>query len=252
MRYLTIYLMLLYTGAAAQDIQYIKCTYSYFKNGKVSTSICYDRDNRNGEAIAYNKRGEKIYEQSIRRFAGNSSVNFSYYPSGAVQKAEWHNSADAGIQWYRKTTTFSEAGDVIDVNEQSNDDRPSVVGRPGSPEEKLQSPVVVKPIKKEAPACAAIYVTEFWYINNTRYTMQVSAKRIYSPYDSFSTTLKAGDTLKGGSFILAQMYDDPGKFYHFDVKQQGRANKKKYLLTSMPSLTKTVGTGLRRYYYKIG
>ncbi|MBC7552734.1 MAG: hypothetical protein H7257_02015, partial [Taibaiella sp.] len=82
-----------------------KCEYHYFRGKRISTATCYEKNNF-GKAVAYNKKGEIIYEKHIRKVAGHSYVIFSYYRTGAVSKAVWHDAADGGIQWYSSITTF--------------------------------------------------------------------------------------------------------------------------------------------------
>jgi hypothetical protein len=105
--------------------EYPLCKHTYFKGTKkVSTSLCYDKDNRFGKATAYNRKGEIIYEKSLRKIAGHSSVTFSYYSDGAVSKACYSDAPDAGIQWYKSDTWFKNNGTIDHVTEQSNDMRP--------------------------------------------------------------------------------------------------------------------------------
>lgn len=89
----------------------------YFKNGKLSTIITSDY--RSGMAIAYTIKGDTIYKREVRSYAGHASVNFTHYPSGAVKNAAYSSAPDAGIQWYKDKTLFSEEGSIIDVMEDS-------------------------------------------------------------------------------------------------------------------------------------
>src|SRR5689334_2886381 len=84
------------------------CQHTYFKNGSISTSQCYDKNNRFGQAMAYNAKGEKVYDRELRKVGGHSTVWFTFYKSGAVQKAEWSSAPDGEIQWYSNITTFAE------------------------------------------------------------------------------------------------------------------------------------------------
>lgn len=97
----------------------------FFKDNTISTVIYYSQ--WDGKAIAYNKKGEIIYENGVRNFAGHASVHFSHYPSGAVKLAEYSSAPDAGIQWYKSNTQFDEEGKVTGFFEQSQEDliRPS-------------------------------------------------------------------------------------------------------------------------------
>jgi len=122
--------------------EYPVCTHTYFKGSKkISTSTCYDNHQRFGKAIAYNRKGEVIYEKSLRKIAGHSYVTFSYYTDGAVSRAYWSDAPDAGIQWYKSDTWFKNDGTIDRVTEQSHDmhhiTSPQIWREPGKEQEKL-------------------------------------------------------------------------------------------------------------------
>lgn len=97
----------------------------YHSNGKVSTEILISNKVaylEQGYAKAWDRKGNLIYEKPVSRTAMISSVFFKYYDNGAVKSAEFSSHPDAGIQWYREWTTFSEDGTITDVQKQSHDD----------------------------------------------------------------------------------------------------------------------------------
>ncbi len=88
----------------------------YFPNGAISTISYLDND-REGKAIAYNLKGEVIYEKGIRRIYGSAGVSFSHHKNGMVHKANYSSHPDGGIQWYRTYTEFNEKGELIHEHE---------------------------------------------------------------------------------------------------------------------------------------
>lgn len=98
--------------------------YSYHKNGKLSTEQFHNTAPdymSQGYAKAFNNEGKEIYAENTSRTGLLSSVQFSFYESGAVRKAEYNSHPDAGIQWYRKITEFDEDGNITNVMEMSDD-----------------------------------------------------------------------------------------------------------------------------------
>jgi hypothetical protein len=93
---------------------------SHFPNGNISTFSYLEKD-QIGKAIAYNLKGEIIYEKNIRRIYGNASVRFSHYENGALKKAHYTSYPDGGIQWFKSTTFYNKKGEVISETTESND-----------------------------------------------------------------------------------------------------------------------------------
>lgn len=235
---------------------YPKCTHTYFTNTKtvwVSTSLCYDKDNRWGKARAYNRKGELIYERELRRVAGHSSVQFTYYESGAVKTASWSSAPDAGIQWYKSYTTFSEDGKITGETSDSYEG-PATHINPLQPP--TQKPVVKTPPAKPAPAtmeCAVIYSSEFWFTNYTPHTVVITATRKYNKSETYTLSLHPKETLKAGQLILAQQFDDPSKTFDFSVVPLKAGGKKQRLiiLPSEDRQPENPTKETRRYYYEV-
>lgn len=100
--------------------------YCYHKNGKISTEEFRNSSSQymaQGYAKAFDKTGKEIYNQPTSRSGQLSSVQFTYYESGAVKSAEYNSHPDAGIQWYKKTTYFDEDGKITGEYELSDDMR---------------------------------------------------------------------------------------------------------------------------------
>ena len=132
----------------------------YFKSGKLS-SIQLLENNRFGKALAYNQKGEIIFEQSIRRIGGHASVYFSYYESGAIKKAEYSSAPDGGIQWYKSYSEFNEKGERTNFYELSNDQ----LFNPFPPSE-TPTPFVKTP-------SVSLENHEVLIVNNSKYTIIV-------------------------------------------------------------------------------
>lgn len=229
---------------AAQN--YPQCVYHYFKNKKVSTSQCFDKENRWGKATAYNKLGKIIYESELRHVGGSSSVAFSYYPDGAVEKARWHSAPDAGIQWYNTTTTFSPDGSVIKTEENNYDMSTRV--------QLMKEPVEYKPQtqKPETASCAAIYSTEYYYINKCKFPVLVQALRIGNPNDAKTVVVTVGDTVKGGSFIMAEQFVELADYYSFSAIPTKNLKRRSYnvSLYRLPAY-KQANKETRAYFYVV-
>lgn len=230
---------------------YPNCKDTYFKNWKISTSKCFDKNNRFGKARAYNQKGEKIYERELRTVGGHSSVWFTFYKNGAVQKAEWRSAPDGGIQWYSNITTFAEDGTQLSSVDNNYDDHVTI-HQPQIPIKEPQKPLPIadttKP-KSETVVCAVIYSNEFWYINHSQQKVIVTAVRNKDEF--FTTVVSKGESVKGGSFILAQQYDTPEKYFNFSVQSLNPKAQQKSTINLLPELTNTIKEGVRRYYYEV-
>lgn len=221
------------TGQHIAAQSYTNCRYTYFKDKKVSTSTCYDKDNRWGKATAYNRSGKLIKEWSLRRFAGGEYVEFSFYPNGAVNVARWHSAPDGGIQWYNTTTTFAENGDIISEVHNNYDDGPSTYF-------KRQQET---PLKTEVVKCAEIYSTEYMYINRCSFDVSVTSISL-NRSEQKTVTVKAGDTVAAGNYIMAEQFGDITQLYRFSVKP---VNDRKNTVTTRWLPVTQPGKSVRRY-----
>lgn len=235
-------LLLSSVSGLAQN-SYPKCKYSYFKNSKkVSTSQCYDNDDRWGKAKAYDKNGKVIYEAELRRVAGHASVAFSYYPTGALAKAEWHSAPDAGIQWYNTTTWFDQDGNITNVEHNDYDNSPTTTFSPRRP--------ATVPIKQETIKCAAIYVTEGWFINRCSFPVLVTSIRSGQADERKQVTVAPGDTLKSLEYINAEQFADLRQVYAFSAQPALHKHSRRQVLTRWLPPTQPA-TSVKRYYMVI-
>ncbi len=241
--------VLCFSALAAQH-DFPNCQTTYFKNGTVSTTQCYDKNNRFGKARAFNLKGEKIYERELRKAGGHSTVSFTFYKNGAVQKAEWRSAPDGGIQWYSNVTAFAEDGTLLSSVDRNYDDGVTVpLKHTPNPESPVTKTGDTANMKQETLTGAVIYENEFWYINHSGQKLIITAVRNRNEF--FTALVSKEGSVKGGSFILAQQFDTPDKYFSFSVQPLNNKAKQKFTVSLLPELTNTVKEGLRRYYYEI-
>ncbi len=249
---LLLILLLLPALVWAQEKEYPHCQRTYFRNSKkVSTTQCYDANDRWGRAQAFDKAGKQIYEWELRRIAGHSSVQFSYYDDGAVKKAEWSSAPDGGIQWYRSTTLFDEDGRVTSETKDSYDDGPGTQPYlPGTTRKTLVTPTPPPPPSTPTVAtCAVIYSSEFWFVNETPYTVEVAATRNNNEHST--VTLKPKQRMKGGYMPGAERFEDPSQFYKFSVRPVKAGVRKKFIIIPSDKKPEQPTKEVRRYYYEV-
>lgn len=241
------------TSVSGQDKNYTNCEKHFFKNGKISTQICFDENKHWGKATAYDNKGDNIYERNLRRVAGHASVHFSYYPSGAVSKAEFSDAPDAGIQWYQETITFSEDGKITGKTSQSNDD----LLYPSIP--KYYRPEVVNPSKDstrpkhqmEPIPCQQMNSNEIWVRNASKFKVAVNAIRKNDSKEFHSIALAPGDTGKLAIYSMGEKFYDPSELYDFTVGVFKKGSVTKLTFVKGAIAYREVSTSCRRYYYMI-
>jgi hypothetical protein len=171
-----------------------------FTNGRISTKKTVLSDELNwGYARAYNLAGQVIYHWEIRNIAGFYQVEFSYFPSGAVQTAHYSGHPDGGIQWSDMTHYFDEFGKIIRLEDLSSDH----MGHPKitiQPEQQEKSP--------ETAQCAEIVETRVYIVNLTslRKKVVLLPRRPYSEFTANEVYPLKNDTLFIGTYIDAQVY----------------------------------------------
>lgn len=243
-------------GAMAQTDAYSDCTYSYFKpSNKISTSICYDKDNRWGKAIAYNINGKIIYEKQLRKVAGHSSVTFSYHPNGAVAKAEWSSAPDAGIQWYKSIHEFSETGELINQTEWSHDQKPSNFLMPdknheiNSYDNRMEEEEETENI--EIVECIEPNVSELWFVNKTRYTLEIRSGHKLFHDEKYTALVAPGDTVKGGQQIQIGPFENPIAHFNIDIRKKKKRKAGTFIIVPAKDGEVPVRKDLKQYYFEI-
>lgn len=226
----------------------------YHSNKIISTKeVKLTSDLNWGYVKAFDRTGKEIYHMHIRNVAGHSSVNFDYYPSGAVQKAHFTGHPDGGIQWDDITHYFDENGIVTHVINNSSDEYghyklridPSLYSDTISKPYVAPSTVKETPKKPEVVACAEIYSTEIYLINATGKKRIVVTQLLNAPMDGFQkeVTVAKNDTINLGNYIDAQLFTHPKERVSVEIK--ARKTDKFKLFWEEP---KQEGKSKRVYY----
>ena len=219
-----------------------QCKFVYFAKSKVvSTSVCLDKDERWGEARAFNRQGKEIYRADERRIAGHARTHFSYYPSGAVRKASYSSAPDAGIQWYEGETVFAENGDIISQSRRSHDDSPSL-WRPTEQPDNLPPPPV---------ACAEVFLAEVFLLNRSRFAVKVVGAYTGSVADPKTLTLAPGDSGRGGAFATSAEFALPADLRSRLALQAVGTRRRPTLRLLGPLRQRQLGKQVRQYVFAI-
>lgn len=182
----------------------------YFSGGQVCTKEWRDKDDRWGRSWAYKSDGSVIAEHQTRRFAGHASVHFDYHPNGAISKAEFSTAPDAGIQWYRSTTTFDDQGNKTGFSEQGHDDR-TVIPSPGTHVRRHQEErVPEREMEQVTVEEQRLFINELFVANPTNAACRaIATARHPSPaLVGGSFTLAPGDTVRIGSYTMGEAWPD--------------------------------------------
>lgn len=174
----------------------------FFRNGGVSTKEWTDKDQRWGRSWAYTKDGRVLIDHRTRRIAGHSSVEFSYHGNGAISRAEISEAPDAGIQWYRSTTTFDEAGERTGFTEQGRDNDGMI------PRLDVRVAPAQPPPPQETVQEQRLFVNEVFVVNPTNSACRVVATPKYpSPaLPGGRYTMAPGDTIRIGSYSMGETF----------------------------------------------
>ena len=221
-----------------------------FKNGKIST-VTWLNNNREGKAQAFNKKGEIIYESHVRKFAGSAYVIFKHYDSGAVKYAYYSSHPDAGIQWYRKETWFSEEGTITDEKIDDHDGispvlripthiNPTHYTDPTNPiqpnippdlkkieeekKRKQKEELEKKKKQQEVAVCASIHQNKVEIINHSRF--QILLTIIHRNEDS-TLTLQPGEKTYAPTYISAEISSPVNQ--NMNIKFSAKRRKRKKL-----------------------
>lgn len=89
----------------------------FHQNGKVSTLESWDKDKRFGAIKGYTNEGKELFSHGLRSVGGHASVSLAYFPNGQVEKVEFSDAPDGGIQFYNSTTRFDEKGKQTEFSE---------------------------------------------------------------------------------------------------------------------------------------
>ena len=187
----------------------------YCGTGGVSTKEWRDRDERFGLTTAYDHTGKEIFRFHTRRIGGHASVHFSYHPNGAVSKAEVSDAPDAGIQWYRSTTTFDDQGNQTGFWKESH-------------EELMHLRIDPDTEQRPAAYCQKLFTNEVFLVNATRQAGKATVK-VRSPSPALKDsehTLATGDTGRLGSYSVGERFAAPETELTVEVRRALRNRRK--------------------------
>lgn len=89
----------------------------FHRNGKVSTVETWDKNKRLGSIKAYNSKGTELFSHGLRSVGGHASVSMTYFGNGQVEKVDFSDAPDGGIQFYNSSTRFDEQGNQVEFSE---------------------------------------------------------------------------------------------------------------------------------------
>lgn len=154
----------------------------FHKNGKVSTVETWDKNKRFGSIRAYTNRGEELFSHALRSVGGHASVSMTYFANGQVEKVDFSDAPDGGIQFYHSTTRFDEQGNQTEFYQTKYPDQlelevPVKIADTMKPRKPLvEVNRVLEPAKKER--------IDFLIVNKTRSKQRVSLDRGISTSDT--------------------------------------------------------------------
>lgn len=183
--------------------------------GEVSTKEWMDTDERFGLTTAYDRSGKEIFRYGTRRIGGHASVHFSYHANGAVSRAEASDAPDAGIQWYRSTTTFDDQGNQTGFYQQNHEDLTTLRFHTGPDE-----PVLAY--------CQKLFTNEVFLVNATRQAGKATVK-VMRPSPALKNsehTLAPGDTVRLGSYSVGERFAAPDTELTVETRRALRNRKK--------------------------
>jgi len=137
------------------------CNKTFYKSGKISSSICLDKDGRFGKAFVISAKGDTVKIWHLRTIGGSAWVSFDFHANGGVKKASFSDHPDGGIQWYQEWITFSEKGEIISKNEEKYPFETTTYF-------KLDTTLPEKPQKQNTIKCATLVQTEAWIFNASK------------------------------------------------------------------------------------
>ena len=180
------------------------CTYTYFQNGQKASERCLDTYRR-GNARVFNLEGKMIGEWMLSQSGYHANVRFSFHANGMIHQAHFSARPDAGIQWYKSTTTYDKNGVKIGFTEDSHDRFKRIIQPTITPQKKPNIPPQKKPKKKATPKTCT---SELWLDNRTGKNVVIAITKNGSDTPQ-KYTLKIGERLKVGEISALGTYKEP-------------------------------------------
>lgn len=209
----------------------------YHLNGNVSTVESWDEKKYWGKFIANKSDGTQLINYELRSIAGHASVYVSYHANGQIHKLTYSSAPDAGIQSYKYVHVFNEIGVQTEYYDYSMPD-----GYPTLyttiPDSLRIKPYVTyeKELKKqdekkqEVIECAAIAITKFVLINETKKKVSVKfnaqANLMYKFQDKI-IDIKGKSELVVDSITFSNLFFEQQKSYKPEIISK---NKEKFKL----------------------
>ncbi len=242
----------------SQKSEFPHCNNTYYAKSKlVATSICFDKDDRWGEAKAFDHKGKEIYKRQLRKIGGHASVQFKYHVTGMVKEAYYSSAPDAGIQWYHETTLFNDQGEVIDEHKESHEDLLSPgLTAPIKPKitthEKKITPDKTKVDSLKPNECAIVYNNEIWIKNKTSYLIVAEVIPIKEGAFANKLEIKKGETKKLTTYGNAYSEQLPEDYFKLKAYiPSNKATGTKLRIKSLYFTNKIKSKNSSRYNYEV-
>lgn len=216
----------------------------YFTTGQLSTKMWMDADDHWGHSWAYTRQGKVIFDRQTRRIGGHASVDFRYHANGAVSLAEYSDAPDAGIQWYKSTTTFDTVGVQTGLSEDGWDNDGPILRPRVSPPPTPAQPAY----KQEEVREQRLFTNEYFVVARKNCRVQLRPKQTSPAAMNMDATLLKGDTLRGGTYSLGERFGPP--LGQVDVRATNRRGKPKYKVLRTDSVQ--VNAEHLRWYLIVG
>ena len=168
-------------------------TICFHQNGSKSTIEFHDRENdRYKWFIAFDNRGNKIFEGGHGYRHGGGSLYVKYHPNGCISSARSTFQPDGGIQYHDATSFFDEDGTFLRREDNSWDRHVTVPTH--IQYEKVEEKIVKKP--KDKPKDSVHYYIR----NNSGKKMTLYLTQPKDPEFKKLVVLKRNKTLDAGKF----------------------------------------------------
>ena len=182
---------------STKDKELKKC---FHLNGKVSSIIEWDKEQRWGKLIVYKSDGTAIQDWELRRIHGIAKAEIEYHANGQVSKVIYSSAPDGGIQRFERTYHFNSDGVLTSTDK---NDYPT----------KLTDFVQIEEPNphENSVQCAEIWISKLELINNSKRTQKLKVIPLLpnSLIKERTITLKPKQKTTIDSCLQAQFFQDP-------------------------------------------
>jgi|GEM_PF-5908095 len=234
-------------GQSPQEV----CQEVYYTTGELSTRICQPSHGKAGEAVAYSRKGEKIYQGEIRHQGIYSQVSFTYYEDGALKRAKASWQPDGGIQSGGSITEFDRQGNITLERELNLPRRPADLQAPSLPAKHIDVPlrgpkVVAGPPTRESKLYA---INRFRRPLTIRFT-DSEGRNLTSDLKE-EVQAQPGDTIYVGYLQSQGAFPNPCERVEMEVVAKRKRWLKKIQKDCMYSERDMPNPAVRLYYFRI-